>query len=99
MFLLHIHALLSLRIHLIRSWVLLPGLPLPRPSHQFLPVLASVLGAEACNATNFRVFDLDRDIRLTHQTVPDQVYAVSDMRWTVHHRNILITDCLAGSCR
>ena len=57
-----------------------------------------MLGTEPCDTTIVWVLDLDRLTRLTHQTVPDEVDTVSDVRCAIHLRDLFFMDFLAGNC-
>lgn len=65
-------------------------LPLPRPLHQMLPLPTTMCRPESRNPTQLLVLDLNRRIRLTHQTLPQQIDAVPDMRRRSHEREIFL---------
>ena len=61
--------------------LVMPPLPLTRELHELIPILAHVLRSKSLDASNLVVSDLDRQIRLAHECVSQEVDAVADMRW------------------
>lgn len=77
------------------AWILLVGLPSCRPLDQLLPAPALMLRAKARDASQFLVLRLDRQVRVAHETLPQEIDAVSNMHRRGHYGEIMLVELRA----
>lgn len=75
-----------------RTLILMIRLPLLRPLYQLFPILALMLCSKPSDAPDLLILQFYRRVRLAHEALPNQIDAMSDMRWRRHHWHIFLGD-------
>ncbi|KAL9074016.1 MAG: hypothetical protein Q9157_004542 [Trypethelium eluteriae] len=78
--------------------ILRPPFPLLQPVQQLPPVATLMFRSKPRYPAQFLLLQLHGQIRLAHQTLPDQIDTVTDVRRTRHEWYILLGNLVAGDC-
>ena len=69
--------------------LLLESFPRGDPIDQFTPIMTDMRGAKSSNTTNLLVLDFNCGVGLTHESLSYQIYAVLNVWWRRHERQVL----------